>query len=150
MTGDSEEADRSLTAQQKSLAPVTYRLQLHSYQGSGSCRRKSHTWQIYINWMHWVRDTEDGGKERVQCSASVEVFTWCFHVCLPDCILGRRDVTAPRRKSELTNNWMAPPNFFTRGFNYFNILIFLFLFYWPVKFSIYNSMDLGRFVIGKV
>lgn len=34
-------------------------------QGSGSCRRKSDTWLIYINWMHRVKETEDGGKERV-------------------------------------------------------------------------------------
>lgn len=90
MTSVSEEAGRSLTRQQKSLAVVTDRQQIHSYQASGGCRRKRDTKQIYINWMHWAKETEDGGKERVQCSASVEVFTWCFHVCLPDCILGQR------------------------------------------------------------
>lgn len=40
--------------------------------------------------MHWAKGTEDGGRERVHCSASVEDFTWRFHVCLPDCILGHR------------------------------------------------------------
>ncbi len=89
MTSVSEEAGRSLTAQQKSLAVAEDRQQLHSYQGSGRCRRDRDTRQVWFNWMHWAKETEDGGKERVQRSASVEVFTWCFHVCLPDCILGQ-------------------------------------------------------------
>lgn len=40
--------------------------------------------------MLWAKGTDGGGRERVHCLASVEDFTWCFHVCLPDCILGQR------------------------------------------------------------
>ncbi|CAJ1051454.1 hypothetical protein INR49_012591 [Xyrichtys novacula] len=90
MTSVSEEAGRSLTAQHKSLAVVTDRQKLHSYPGSGRCKRRRDTRETKFSRMHRAKDTEDGGKERVLCSASVEVFTWCFHVCLPDCILGQR------------------------------------------------------------
>lgn len=34
-------------------------------------------------------ENEDQFKERVQCSVTVEVFTRCFHVCLPGSILGQ-------------------------------------------------------------
>uniref|UniRef100_A0AAQ4NXQ3 THO complex 7 n=1 Tax=Gasterosteus aculeatus aculeatus TaxID=481459 RepID=A0AAQ4NXQ3_GASAC len=59
MTSVSEEAGRSLTAQQKSLAVVTDRRQVHSYRGSRCCRRKRDTRRVYINWMNRAKETED-------------------------------------------------------------------------------------------
>lgn len=82
-----------------------------------------------------------------------------LHLVLP-CLFTRlhsgteKNVTAPRRKRELTNDCMAPPNFFTRRFYLFIYLFkfisLLFLFYSPVKCSIYNCMKPGRYVIGEI
>ncbi|KAL3977915.1 BRISC complex subunit Abro1 [Sarotherodon galilaeus] len=70
MTSASEEADSSLTAQQKSLAAVTYRQQLHSYQGSGSCRHEVIRKRLLI-------DGDGAGDDR-RINLLLKSFTkWC-------------------------------------------------------------------------
>lgn len=85
MASVSEEAARSLTAQRRSRNDDSR--ELTGALGTGALNVSPGRWTATgcTGWM----TKRTVGEKRMQCSASKEVFSWCFHVCLPDCILGQ-------------------------------------------------------------